>query len=194
MAGRRKKHSVDRTRLTWVLAILVAAMTIGTVVLGVMEPNQAFSTESTYLAATYNSDRTSKISRTDIPIEGERWHAVNIHLVGKDLKLRCLARGGKAPVPHFVISPDAEILITNQWANQKDIIGYRGMIHVGLQLPPSKREASLQQAESLVLLLKDLQARCKIQAGNIFLHGQLSNRLCQPDPLCRYNWRQVLLP
>ncbi|NLX04006.1 MAG: hypothetical protein GXY33_02560 [Phycisphaerae bacterium] len=192
MAKAAKKQVVDRTRLTWVLAVLVASMTIGAVFLGVLEPNRALSAEAKYLAATYNASPTS---RTQTPINKRQWDAVVIHRVGSDLRLSCLAHEhtGVAPAVHFAISPQAETLVTSQWENQRDVTGYPGKIQIGIQLAPGQTHASHDQAKAVVNLLRDLQARCNVPAHKIYLHSQLSNRACHPDPLECYNWRKPLL-
>jgi len=191
-------HSMDRTRLTRVLAALVASMTIGAMLLYGLRPRNVLSTEATYLAATYQAPDSTKISRTELPIDGSKWKAVVIHVVGSDLRLPCLGGDGKTtpPLVHFAVSSDADILITTQWAKQEHVEGYPWVINVGLRLAPGCQDASLAQAEALVSLLKNLQARCHIPAKRVYLHSELSDRPCGPDPLYRFNWRapNVLLP
>lgn len=194
MGRATKKHSVDRTRLTWVLAVLVASMTIGTVVLGVLEPSHALSAEAKYLAATYHSPPAEEISNTRTPISSATWDAIIIHQVGSDMRLSSLASGrtSHSPLAHFVVNPQAEVLVTVQWAKQKHIRNYRGKIQVGLQLPPGQGYASLEQAQTIVSLLRYLQARCDIHAGRVYLHGELSERACGGDPLACFTWRKNL--
>ena len=191
-----RKHAVDRTRITWVLAALVASMTIGTVVLGVLEPHRVISSEVKYLAATYNTPSSAKITNTSVPIERDRWQALVIHAVKNDLRLHCLSEANfPSDLVHFAVSADSEILITTKWANQKPVRKYLGTIHIGIVLPHGETQATLNQARALVALIRNLQARCHIPASRVYLHSQLSqNSCCLADPLVRYNWRQVLLP
>ncbi len=188
------KHNVDRTRLTWVLAALVASMTIGTVVLGVLEPHKIISSKVKYLAATYNTPSSEKITNTNIPIEANQWRAIVIHTVGRDLRLNCLSDDGHyGDIVHFAISPNAEILITTKWVSQEPVKKYPGTIHIGIQLRKGRRDATLAQARALAALIIDLQARCNIPASRVYLHSQLSQRACSKNPLYKYNWRKVLL-
>jgi hypothetical protein len=192
----KKQQAVDRTRLTWVLAVLVAAMTIGTTLLGVLEPEHALSAQAKYLAATYNTDRSSQIAQTQTPISSERWNTVVIHRIGSDLRLPCLNGDPKRPAPpvHFAITPEAATLVTTQWESQKDIRGHAGQIHIGIQLAAGQTGATYEQAQALVALIRDLQARCSIPTHKVYLHSQLSERACLPDPLDGYLWRKALLP
>ncbi len=188
------KHTVDRTRLTWVLAALVASMTIGTVVLGVLEPNRIISSRVKYLAATYNTSSSAKIGHTSIPIEKDAWQAIVIHRIGPDLRLHCLSeKGFPGDLVHFAITEDANILITTKWASQEPVRRYYGTIHIGLNIAKGKKDATLAQAQALVALIRDLQARCGIPSSRVYLHSQLSQNSCCNDPLVRYNWKQVLL-
>lgn len=189
-----KKHSVDRTRLTWVLAVLVASMTIGTVVLGVLEPSRVLlSKGATHLAATYNTAWASQVARTRIPIDANRWQSIVIHNVGEDLKLNCSGDRASDAVVHFAIPADATAtLITTLWAGQKYVPNHRGTIHIGLQLPKGEHVATEAQTNTLIELIWDLQARCVISADRIFVHTDLSDRACGPDPLYPYNWRDFL--
>jgi len=190
-----KKHAVDRTRLTWVLAILVASMTIGTVVLGMLESDRALSAEARYLAATYNSVGTDEISKTRTPISSEIWNAIGIARVGSDMQLPGMGtnRTDNAPLAHFVVSPQAEVLVTVQWVNQLAVENYPGTIQIGIQLAPGQRYASVDQAKTVVLLLRDLQARCDIGTANISLRAQQSGHSGSKDPLARFKWRRHLL-
>jgi hypothetical protein len=94
-----------------------------------------------------------------------------------------------------VISPSAETLITVQWASQKDLPNDAGTIHIGLQLAEGKTTASYAQVkDALVPLLYDLQVRCNISSHGIYVHRELSDQACGPDPLYPYNWRDALRP
>ncbi len=190
-----KHNTIDRQRLTWVLAALIAAMTIGTVVLAVLEPQKVLSSQIKYLAATYSTQSSTKISRTSIPIESNTWQAIVVHTVGTDLRLYSMATASDTPpFVHFAISPSAEILITKQWSKQNPVEGYQGIIHIGIVLPAGKPVATLPQAQALVALIRELQARCNIHRTHVYLYSQLSSKPDQINPLSRYNWREALLP
>ncbi len=195
MGRASKKQDLDRTRLTWVLAALVTSMTLGTVVLGVLEPHKIISSKVKYLAATYNTPSSAKITHTNIPIEANKWSAIVIHIVGDDLQLNCLKDNNNynGDIVHFAISPDAEILITTKWVSQQPVKKYPKTIHIGIQLQRNRSDATLAQAQVLVSLIRDLQARCNISASRVYLHSQLSSHACCHNPLYRYNWRKVLL-
>jgi hypothetical protein len=194
-----KKNTVDRTRVTWVLLALVIAMTVGTVVLDILEPSKPIMSETTtYLAATYGSASRNSISHTDIPIEKERWQGVVIHVLPQDennYALECLAtnRTTPAPVVHFVVCADAKIGITKKWVNQASAENSRGKILIGIKLADGHREATLDQAKAIVALVKDLQSRCQISASNITVHTKKGCPTCANDPLRSYNWRNCLL-
>ncbi len=194
MGRASKKQDIDRTRLTWVLAALVASMTVGTVVLGVLEPHKIISSKVKYLAATYNTPSSAKITHTNIPIEANKWQAIIIHVVDSSLRLNCLSDNAhNGDIVHFAIDTDAEILITTKWVSQQPVKKYSKAIHIGIQLRKGRKDATLAQAQVLVALLRDLQARCNISASRIYLHSQLSSHSCCKNPLYRYNWRKVLL-
>jgi hypothetical protein len=198
MSKTAKKNTVDRTRVTWVLAALVAAMTMGTMVLGILEPNKPILSETTtYLAAAYNRPSRNSISKTDIPIEKERWQGVMIHTLAQENEtytLPCLASGSEpAPVVHFVICEDAQIGITKKWVNQASAANTRGQILIGIQLAQGHHEATLEQANAVVALVKDLQSRCRISASRVTVHAKKGSSHCADDPLRSYNWRKYLL-
>lgn len=200
MSRTAQKYAVDRSRVTWVLAALVASMTIGTVVLGVLEPGKIWSDRAAYLAATYNTDSSSKLTRTAVPIEPGLWQSVVIHTIPSsaaddDLTLRCLAAGRRGPtVAHFVVSQDGPILMGSKWANQEPAEKFSGQILIGIHLVEGHTDATLAQAQAVVALVRDLQVRCSIPPKKVYVHGQLSNRACSSNPLHRYNWRQLLWP
>ncbi len=81
MARANKKYAMNRMRVTWVLAALLASMTLGTVVLGVLEPSGKMlkNAKGMYLRATFNSDLSTKTSNTSVPVENDLWQAVVIH-------------------------------------------------------------------------------------------------------------------
>jgi hypothetical protein len=198
-ASKSKKYSVDRTRLTWVLAALVASMTIGTVVLGVLEPHKMLkNAKTTYLAATYNTDSATKISRTSVPIETDLWQAIVIHTTRNsspdDLSVRCVSNAKSGPViAHFAIAPDASTLIGTRWYNQEPAAKHPGKILIAVQLADGQTDATPDQANELLTRIRDLQALCNIPASKVYVHSQLSGKSCS-NPLYRYNWRKCLLP
>jgi hypothetical protein len=198
MSKTSKKTAVDRTRLTWVLAALVAAMTTGTMLLGVLEPNKARRSEkTTYLAAASRTSFRASISRTSIPVENDLWQGVSIHTLSRtngDYSLPCLARGdGPSPIVHFVICEDSQVAITKAWVNQTPAARSRGNILIGIKYVSGQTEATLDQAKALVALVKDLQSRCNIAADRVKVHCDSSRGSCKADPLARYDWRKCLL-
>jgi len=195
MSRTGKKTVVDRSRITWVLAALLASMTIGTVVLGVLEPHKRRPDKTTYLAAVHNTDSSTKISRTSVPIENEIWQSIAIHTIRPtspdDMGIRC----GKFPaVAHFVVAPDATVLISKRWREQEPSAKFPGKILVGIQLAEGRSDATLAQTKALVILIRELQARCNISASKVQVHSQPSGKVCTGNPLYRYNWREALLP
>jgi hypothetical protein len=198
MSKTAKKNTVDRTRVTWVLAALVAAMTTGTMVLGVLEPSKPNLSETmTYLAGVYNQPSRNSISKTDVPIERDRWQSIAVHVLPQDSQnysLSCLATGSTpAPVVHFVICQDAKIGILKKWVNQTSEDNNHGKILIGIQLVDGHREATLDQAKAVVALVKDLQSRCQIPAVNVTAHNKKGSSSCGSDPLRSFNWRDCLL-
>ncbi len=200
MTRASKKYTVDRTRLTWVLAALVASMTIGTVVLGVLEPHKILhNAKTTYLAAIHDSDSANKISRTSVPIENELWQAIVIHAIrnssSNDLGIGCTSNGKRTPpaVAHFAIAPDGSTLIGARWYNQEPAERYPGKILIAVQLADGHSDATREQATELLNRIRDLQAMCNIPASKVYVHSQLSGKSCS-NPLYRYDWRKWLLP
>jgi hypothetical protein len=199
MSRATQKYAVDRSRVTWVLAALVASMTIGTVVLGVLEPSKILrSDKAAYLAATWNTESSTKITSTAVPIKSGLWQSVVIHAIhntySDDLVLRCLSGKNGTTAAHFAVSQDATILIGSRWANQEPAERYPGKILIGIHLPEGQTEATLAQAQAMVALIRDLQVRCNIPPSKIYLHSQLSSRSCTSNPLHKFNWRQALWP
>jgi len=198
MSRTSKKNTVDRSRLTWVLAALLAAMTVGTVVLGVLQPQKKRPDKTTYLAAVYNTETSNKISRTTIPIEHDLWQSIVIHTIRpnrpEDMVIRCASNSKSSVVAHFTIDSAGAGLINKRWREQEPCSKFPGKILIGLQLAEGRTDATLAQAQALVVLLRDLQARCGIPASKVVVHTQSSGRSCTSDPLYRYNWREALLP
>jgi len=196
MSNSSKKHTVDRTRLTYVLAALAGSMAVGSVVLGMLEPRTATTADARkqMLAAPVAATPVQQVSQTTAPIKPELWKkGVVIHRVGNDMKLHCLGRNASSTLAHFVVNPQAEVLVTVQWERQRFIEGYEGTIHVGIQLASGQQGASYEQAKALVYLVRYLQARCNIPSSKVFLHSQLSDHACGADPLAAYNWQKSLM-
>jgi hypothetical protein len=174
-------------------------MTLGTVVLGVLQPQKKRPDKTTYLAAVYNTDSSTKISRTAVPIENELWQSIAIHTIrptsADDMTIRC-ASARTPVVAHFVVTPDAHgtVLISKRWREQEPSEKFPGRILIGIQLAEGRSDATLAQAKALVILIRDLQARCGVSSSKVNVHTQSSGRSCTTNPLYRYNWREALLP
>jgi hypothetical protein len=194
-----KKNAVDRLRLMCVLGALLASMTIGTLVLWVLEPHKMLkNTNAPYLAAVYHPESASKISRTAVPIENDLWQSVVIHTTRnrdpEDLGVRCTLNGKTVQtVAHFAIAPDGSTLIGTRWYNQEPAERFPGKILITIQLAEGRSDANLVQARELVNRIRELQALCSIPASKVFVQAQFAGKSC-PNPLYRYNWRQSLLP
>jgi hypothetical protein len=198
MSKTGKKTSVDRTRLTWVLFALVAAMSVGTVVLDVLEPAKPGRTEkTTFLAAVSRTPAWANISRTSIPIDNDTWVGISIHTLSHiegDYSLPCLVTSGHpAPIVHFVVYEDGTVGITKAWVDQTQASRSAGKILIGIKSIPGREDATLDQAKGLVALVKYLQSRCNIPAGKVLVHTDSSKGACTVDPLSRYDWRKCLL-
>ncbi|MFA5863114.1 MAG: N-acetylmuramoyl-L-alanine amidase [Phycisphaerae bacterium] len=199
MSRTGKKNTVDRTRVTWVWLALAVSMSIGTVVLLALEPRHVFPTDkTTYLAATWNTDSSARISRTAVPIENELWKSIVVHTMRNsdpnDLTLKCLSNR-KTPnvIAHFAVSSSGEISKSRTWYNQEPAEGCKGKILIGLQLDEGQADPSLTQVQAMVALIHELQALCNVPRSKVCVHGQLSGKACSNDPLYRYKWRDALL-
>lgn len=191
---RNIRGKLNQTRLTWVMASLVASMTIGTLFLGVLEPRQALSSEVSYLAATYNRHPAPGVISTELPIEPTMWNWVVVHRSLDDLDLQCLAdKRGRRQQAHFGIRADGTTIIGRSWKLQRATPGQNGIIHIVVQVSDLKAGATLNQADRLVGLIRELQARCLIRPQEVHLHSQLSPGNCPGRLLSRYNWRDLLL-
>lgn len=199
MSNSAKKHTVDRTRLTYVLAALAGSMAVGSVVLGMLEPRSANAADprkqivAATLTATVAGTPSRQVAQTKAPIKSESWNGVVIHRVGSDMKVRCLGTDHASAVAHFVVNPKGEVLVTSQWENQRFITGYEGKVQVGIQLASGQQVASYDQAAAVVYLVRYLQACSNIPSSKVFLHSQLSDHACGADPLAAYNWQKSLM-
>jgi hypothetical protein len=151
-------------------------MTIGTILLGFLEPNSKFklSEKATYLAASYNTQLSNNISRTSVPIDGNNWNSILVHLIpaGDGMNLKCLAKNrNHVPSAHFTLTPEGWILISNDWVRQDHIDRFRGCIQIGVQMTKNTDDITPAQQDALQVLLKDLQARCNVQPSKIHLHS-----------------------
>jgi len=195
--SRTVKKAVDRTRITFVLGALMASMTIGAIILWVLEPSKTHRTDKlSYMAATWYSEPSQRISQTAIPIERERWQSVVIHgyrpSTAKDVSLRCLSGQGGSVVAHFAVEPDGHVLMCRPWVKQESADRLPGKILIGVQLAEGRTSATLVQAQALVSLIRDLQAKCNISGSKVYTHSQLSSKACS-NVLHQYNWRDALL-
>jgi len=192
-SAKRNNRTSDQRRLKWVLASLVASMTLGTLVLGVLEPKRALSSEVSYLAATYNDPLTSKITDTELPIEPRLWNAIVIHSTTRGLELPCLREQGVAGAEaHFAVRRDGKIVVGRLWKQQQSLAGQWGRIQIAVEVDRNP-QATLPQAQHLVSLIMELQARCQIRPQQVYLHSQVSSGNCPGPLLRRYSWRGSLL-
>jgi hypothetical protein len=174
-------------------------MSVGTVVLDVLEPAKPGRTEkTTFLAAVSRTPAWANISRTSIPIENDLWQGIGIHTLSHiegDYSLPCLASGNNpAPIVHFVVYEDGTVGITKAWVDQTPASRSSGKILIGIKSIPGQTGATLDQAKGLVALVKYLQSRCNISAGQVTVHTDSRRGTCDIDPLARYDWRKCLLP
>ena len=177
----------SRERMTKVLSLLELSVTGGAIILRFLQPAPLLNVTAFSLAAAFNP--IQQIFETRVPVDAGKWQYIELHQSG-GLKgnARSLAEFGRreglgGSAYHFVITngrggPDGRIQVSQQWTEQKTQRAYgigRGLSSAGstirICLIGDFREGSPgpMQLSQLEALLRSLQQRCGIGAGNISL-------------------------
>jgi len=164
----------DATRTTRVLGALLVSMTLGALLLMLMEsdPPRPSQSDRASIAGSVLGQHAS-VSR--------KWRRIIVHSAtdsNSNLPKRC----------HFVIAPETSptglgIRSTELWKRQKP--GYHALDYnsdsIGICLIGdfSKRQLSQGQFDALISLVRDLQKTCRIDGDSVYLYSQLdaSSRL-----------------
>ncbi|MCK5114311.1 MAG: N-acetylmuramoyl-L-alanine amidase [Phycisphaerae bacterium] len=170
----------DATRTTRVLGALLVSMTLGALLLMLMEsdPPRPSQSDRASIAGSVLGQHAS-VSR--------KWRRVIIHSAAdsnSNLPARC----------HFVIEPKADsqglgVRSTELWKRQKP--GYHALVaadrdynadSIGICLVGdfSKNQLSQGQFDALVALVRDLQRSCTIDGDSVYLYSQLDAQSGSP--------------
>lgn len=176
------------------LTALVASMTVGTLVLMLLETAPIRPTDDTSLAAvSYDSSRTGdQVFSTEVPVKSNVWRNVVIHATGHE-------GSGVAEQSHFVLSKDG-LVSTDLWRTQvtgKHIFASGrdwNSDSIGVCIdgdfmfdPPSEK-----QFELLTALVRTIQQACDIPADRVYLYGELVPNSRSPGeafPVAQFNRR-----
>lgn len=163
----------DATRTTRVLGALLVSMTLGALLLMLMESDPPRPSQSDRAAIT------SSVLTQHAPV-ARSWKRIIIHSAtdtNSNLPRRC----------HFIIDPTANptglgIRSTELWKKQKP--GYHALISAGRDYNSdsigicligdfSKRQLPQGQFDALVSLVRELQKARTIDADSVYLYSQL---------------------
>lgn len=185
------------------LAALVAAMAVGTAVLIAMETAPARPVVPVPLRLSQGEDAgidLTLIRNIRAPLQYQKWRNIIIHDTGRDGV--DVARGC-----HFVIGSqenpaDATIHCTNLWADQLDgnhiyMPGFsynENSIGICLMENSAKAAPTPAQIQSLVRLVRTLQAACQIPWDHVYLHSDLGEAGCPGQFFADEDFRHELLP
>ncbi len=170
----------SRERMTKVLGCLVLSVTVGAIVLGLLQPEPLMEVTAFSLSAAFNP--ISQIYQTRVPVAGTRWNYVVIHQSGSvEGNAQTIAEEGMRQRRgdaghHFVINngrgaPDGRIQVSQVWVEQKSGARRREGLAINVCLVGDfgRRGPGKTQMSQLLALVRSLQQRCGIPAGNICL-------------------------
>jgi len=191
-----------RSRTIKTLAALVAAMTVGTAVLILMETAPARPTSPLSLRAVENRPApvAAVIRATEVPLQVLKWRNVVIHDDGRDGQ--GILEGG-----HFLIGcpgrlGDGVVRPTRRWVRQEDgrhvyLPGFsynENSVGIVLLRRPGQRRATPRQMAALVALVRSLQRVCRISRDHVYLHSELGGEGCPAPEMHLERLRGRLLP
>lgn len=185
------------------LALLVASMSLGTLILWLMETDPARPSPPVNLRAVekgpYGAELTV-VEQTKVPLQSVKWRNIIVHDAG---------RGGLqvAQGCHFVVGNsrrvgDGIVQATKLWRRQVDgrhidVPGYDFNANsVGICVLCDGRRAgpSAKQFNALVALVRALQVSCSIGPDHVYLHSQLGEPGCPGGRFPAEAFRRKLLP
>ncbi len=176
------------SRTIKVLGALLAAMTVGSLTLMLLEPQPLQGTASQQLAAVSADDEQTALAAalraTDVPLRARRWESIVVHAepaAARDLERTC----------HFLLDMTARgprLRRTPLWNAQRSgghvrIAGEEfDDSSIGICLK-GEFAASAPPAEllrALANLTRQLQRDCQIPAEKVYLYRQLDYRTSSP--------------
>jgi hypothetical protein len=185
------------------LGALVAAMSVGTLVLLWMETIPAQPRVPLPLQAVRNARAEPGlgiIHQTDVPLQYIRWRNVVVHDAGADGP----AVAGRC---HFLIGSaeehgDGTVISTRLWRRQRPgrhiyVPGYafeNESIGVCLLNDYGQAGPSRRQLAALVQLLRGLQVTCQIPPDRVYLHSELGKPGCPGEHFPAEALRGRLIP
>ena len=165
------------------LAVLLAALTVGTIVLMLLETDPIIPKIRSLIAAS-DVDPMKIVRDTDAPLV--KWTEVVVHATGAegpDIARLC----------HFVIAPDAEgtgyeVQATGLWRRQGNSLHILGpnsdlsetSISVCLVCDFSLRRPTDAQFRQLMALVRSLQFDFRIARGHVYLYRDLDASTYSP--------------
>ncbi|MGC9454682.1 MAG: peptidoglycan recognition protein family protein [Phycisphaerae bacterium] len=180
------------------LTALVASMTVGTLVLMLLETAPIRPTDDTSLAAVSSDSRRTgdQVFSTEVPLKSDMWRNVVIHATGHEGR-------AVAEQSHFVLTEDS-LVATDLWRTQvtgshifapgrdwnSDTIGICLDGDYMFDAPDEK------QFELLTSLVRTIQQACDIPADRVYLYGELVPESRSPGeafPATAFNRRLLQL-
>jgi hypothetical protein len=168
------------------LALLVASMSIGKLVLYLMETEPARPVPAVDLRAVESPPAEAELAivrQTDVPAQFLKWRNIVIHDAGRE--------GADAAGCHFIVGSsdrfgDGVIHATVHWRRQQpgnhiNVPGYDfNASSVGITVLCDCRRArpSRGQFRALVRLVRALQLACSVSPDHVYLQSELGEEGC----------------
>jgi hypothetical protein len=185
------------------LALLVASMSIGTLVLCLMETDPARPIVAVDLRAMDAGPAGSELAivrQTDVPLQFIKWRNIVVQDVGRegaDIATRC----------HFVIGSaerlgEGVIYATQRWRQQRDgdhihVPGYdfnADSVGVAVLRDCRRHRPTAAQFDALVRLVRALQLACPVPPDHVYLHAELGQQGCPGRQFPAEAFRRRLWP
>jgi len=175
------------SRTTKTLTALLATMSLGALILLVME-TAPIAPVAEGLAAldTSSGQRRQVVHDTRVPVQPAKWRNIIIHAAGSD-------QTGLADQCHFIIrgvaaADGSNVTVTSLWKDQRpgrhtNVHGRdydRDSIAICLIGDFSRKRPTQLQFDSLVRLARSLQQTCRITADHIYLRREVDFRSGRP--------------
>jgi hypothetical protein len=169
------------SRTITVLVVLLAAMTIGALVLMYLQTGPILPAKSVAAIASDKPGPAEAVFNTQVPLQPLQWRNIIIHGSASE---------GRAAVEesHFLIDGDGKVLPTDRWASQtparRMILGGRNwnLDSVGICLEGDFSQAAPSHAQyrSLQQLVGTLQSCFNIPADRVYLYRHLDGASRSP--------------
>jgi hypothetical protein len=192
-----------RSRMIKTLALLVASMSLGTLVLCLMETEPAQPIPAVDLRAVGPDPAKAElpiVQQTDVPVQSVKWRNIIVHDAGRE-------GAGIASGCHFIVGSadrfgDGVIQATARWRRQQEghhihVPGYdfnANSIGIAVLCDCRRARPTARQVEALVRLLRALQLACSVSPDHVYLHSELGEQGCPGGHFPAEAIRQSLLP